>query len=152
MAQNLLVSCPASLSHADKLPKRIFNFGSQQCKYVTWYDARTLPLLYSRQILIRARTAELLASPELQVRLRSVHNMTLHHMLRCVAFALTLVTTQRNARIDSDPILAVLCVASLLLIAKKSLNLEMFAFRKLTQRKALASHCEPAFSLPQTDG
>ena len=44
--------------------------------------------------------------------------MTLHHMLRCIAFALTVVTMQRNARIDLDPILAFLCVASLRLIAK----------------------------------
>ena len=46
------------------LVKRVFNFGSQ-CKYVTWYDACTLPLF--TPILIRVRTAELLASPELQV-------------------------------------------------------------------------------------
>ena len=52
--------------------------------------------------------------------LRSVHNMMLHHMLCCVAFVLTLVTKQHNARIDSDPILAFLCVASLRLITKKS--------------------------------
>ena len=58
--------------------------------------------------------------------LRSVHNiMTLHHMLRCVAFTLTLVATQHNARIDLDPILAFLCVVSLHLIA---LNYEYLRF------------------------
>ena len=45
--------------------------------------------------------------------------MTLLHMLSCVTFALTLIATQCNARIDSDPILVFLCVASLRLIAKK---------------------------------
>ena len=62
--------------------------------------------------------------------------MTLYHMLRCVAFTLTLVATQRNARIDSDLILAFLYVASLRLIAKKLLK-QIFAFRKLAQRKDL---------------
>ena len=38
--------------------------------------------------------------------LRPVHNTTLHNVLRSIAFGLTLVGTQRNARIDSDPILA----------------------------------------------
>ena len=65
--------------------------------------------------------------------------MTLYHTLRCVAFALTLVAMQRNARIDSDPILAFLCFASLCLITRKLLKylLEIFAFHKLTQHKAL---------------
>ena len=58
------------------------------------------------------------------------------YILHYVAFALTLVATQCNARIDSDPILAFLCGASLRLIAKKSLKF-LIAFRKLTQCKAL---------------
>ena len=44
---------------------------------------------------------------------------SLYDELRCVAFASTLLQTQHDARIDSDPILAFLCVGSLRLIAKK---------------------------------
>ena len=45
--------------------------------------------------------------------------MTQNNALHCVAFALMLVETQYNARIDSDPILALPCVAFLRLVIKK---------------------------------
>ena len=54
---------------------------------------------------------------DIQYMLGPVHNTTLNNALRCVAFASTLVGTQRDARIDSDPIFAFLCVGSLRLIA-----------------------------------
>ena len=79
--------------------------------------------------------------------LRPVHNTTLYNALHCVAFALTLVGTQHNARIDLNPILAFLCIAFLCQIVKKSLKyliIQNFAFHKLTQ--GLASLCEPAFN------
>ena len=49
-----------------------------------------------------------------------VHNniMMLHNVLHCVATASTLVETQCNARIDSDPILVFLYVAFLRQIVK----------------------------------
>ena len=73
-------------------------------------------------------------------------NMTLHHMLRCVAITLTLVATQRNARINSDPILAFLCFASLRLIAKKALKvlIRNICVSQINATQSLASHCEPA--------
>ena len=40
-----------------------------------------------------------------------VHNMMLNNALHCAVFASTLVETQHNARIDSNPILAFPCVA-----------------------------------------
>ena len=39
-----------------------------------------------------------------------VHNTMQRPALRCVAFVLALITTQGNARIDLDPILASLCI------------------------------------------
>ena len=45
--------------------------------------------------------------------LRPVHNTALHNALCCVAFAFMLVGAQCNAGIDSDPILAFLCVVFL---------------------------------------
>ena len=60
----------------------------------------------------------------------------LHNALHCVAFALMLVAMQHDTRIDSDSILAFLCVVSWCLIAKKLLKILIRNF-KLTQRKAL---------------
>ena len=54
--------------------------------------------------------------------LRPVHNMTLNNALHCIAFASTLVEMHHDVRIDSDPILAFLCVAFLCLIVEKSLE------------------------------
>ena len=73
--------------------------------------------------------------------------MTLYHMLRCVAFVLTLVATQHNARIDLDPILAFLCFASLRLITKKSLKylIRSICVSQINATQGLASHYEPAF-------
>ena len=62
-----VVSCPASYGTQKKsLVKHVFNFGSQ-CKYMTWYDPRTLPLFMPN--LIHVFIAELLASPKLQLHL-----------------------------------------------------------------------------------
>ena len=55
------------------------------------------------------------------VVLRPVHNTTLNNALHCVGFASTLVETQYDARIDSDPILAFPCVAFLHQVIKKPL-------------------------------
>ena len=76
--------------------------------------------------------------------------MMLHHMLRCVTFTLTLVATQCNARIDSDPILVFLCVASLYLIAKKiaKIVIRNICVSQINAMQGLASHCEPAFRVP----
>ena len=52
--------------------------------------------------------------------LRPVYNTTLNSALRYVVFASTLVKTQHDARMDSDPILAFLCVVFLRLVVKKS--------------------------------
>ena len=49
-----------------------------------------------------------------------VHNATLNNALRCVIFTSTLVETQHDARIDSDPILAFPYIAFLRLVVKKS--------------------------------
>ena len=54
--------------------------------------------------------------------LRPVHNTTLNNALRCVIFVSTLVETQHDARIDSDPILAFPCVAFLRQVVKKPLT------------------------------
>ena len=79
--------------------------------------------------------------------LRLVYNMMLHHALHCVAFVSTLVTTQRNTRIDSDSILVFLCIAFLHLIAK-TLQIEIFAFRKPMQCMVQRHICEPTFRIP----
>ena len=59
--------------------------------------------------------------------------------MHCVAFASMLVEMHHDARIDLDPILVFLCVAFLRLSVEKLLEkiLEIFAFHKLTQCKAL---------------
>ena len=64
-----------------------------------------------------------------------IHNMTQGLVLHCIAFMLTLVVTQSNARIDLNFILV---VAFLHPVMKNSLT---FSFHKLdaTQRKGLAS-------------
>ena len=69
----------------------------------------------------------------------------LNNALCCIAFASTLVETQRNARIDSDPILAFLCVGSLCVIAKKSLKLlaSKNCVSRINTMQGLASLCEP---------
>ncbi len=56
--------------------------------------------------------------------------------MHCIAFASTLVETQRKARIDSDLILAFLCVVFLHQIVK-ILNYKCLRLTKLTQRKIL---------------
>ena len=80
---------------------------------------------------------------------RLVHNTTLNNALRCVVFASTLVETQHDARIDSDPILASPCVAFLRLVVKKSptflvINL---CISRINATQGLASLCEPSFSI-----
>ena len=50
--------------------------------------------------------------------LTRVYGMMLYNVLRCVDFALTLVGTQHNPRIDSDPMLVIVCVAFLRQIVK----------------------------------
>ena len=69
--------------------------------------------------------------------------------LRHVAFASTLVGTHRDARIDSDPIFAFLCVGSLRLIAKKSLKIlvRKFCVSRINATQGLASLREPALKL-----
>ena len=53
-------------------------------------------------------------------------------MLRCVAFASTLVEMHHDTRIDSDPILAFLCIAFLRLIVEKSLENVVRNFLRFT--------------------
>ena len=71
--------------------------------------------------------------------------MTQGFVLPRIAFALTLVATQSNAKIDSDSILAFLR-----LVMKKSRKFEYFHVsqvrRNATQRKGLVSYCEPGLS------
>ena len=65
---------------------------------------------------------------------------------RCVVFAATLVETQHDARIDSDPVLAFLCVAFLRLVVKKSpafLVINLCGSR-INATQGLGSLCEPA--------
>ena len=45
-----------------------------------------------------------------------------NNALGCIVFALMLVETQHNARIDSDPILAFPCVTFLRLVVKNPLT------------------------------
>ena len=58
------------------------------------------------------------------------------------------IDTHHNVMIDSDPILAFLCVAFLCLIMKLLQNFEYFHVsqnrRNTTQQRHLASHCEPS--------
>ena len=70
--------------------------------------------------------------------------MTQGFVLCHVAFVLTLVATQSNSRIDLDSILAFLR-----LVIKKLRNSNNFTFHKFdaTQRKGLASYCEPGLSV-----
>ena len=48
-----------------------------------------------------------------------VHNTMLNNALHYIVFALTLVETQHDARVDLDPILAFPCIAFLCLVIKK---------------------------------
>ena len=70
----------------------------------------------------------------------------LNNALRCVAFASTLVETHYDARIDSDPILAFLCIAFLCLIIEKSLEkiVRNVCVSQINATQGLASLCEPA--------
>ena len=81
--------------------------------------------------------------------LRPVHNTTLNNALRYVIFASMLVEMQHDARIDSDPILAFLCVMFLRLVVKKSPAFEIInlCVSRINAMQGLASLCEPAFSL-----
>ena len=70
---------------------------------------------------VRLAIGQLLMHLKLEKRakttlLRRVHNTTQGLALRRVSRALTLVATHWNARIDSDPISAFLCVAFMRLI------------------------------------
>ena len=82
--------------------------------------------------------------------LRPVHNnMTLNNVLCCVVFVSTLVETQHDARIDSDPILTFPCVAFLRLVVKNPptflvINL---CISRINVTQSLVSLCEPAFRL-----
>ena len=70
----------------------------------------------------------------------------LNNALHCIAFTSTLVETQRDARIDSDPILAFPCAAFLHLIIKKSpiFLVINFCVSRVNVMQGLASLCEPA--------
>ena len=73
----------------------------------------------------------------------------LNNALRYVVFASTLVETQHDARIDSDPILAFPCVVFLRLVVKKSpaflvINL---CVSRINTTQGLVSLCEPALRL-----
>ena len=70
-------------------------------------------------ILILADLWSQILIPTMQVlldfsdeELRLVHNTMRHNVLCCVAFTLTLVAMQRDARIDSDSILTFLLLGS----------------------------------------
>ena len=64
--------------------------------------------------------------------------------LHCVAFTSMLIETHHNSRIDSDPILAFVCVAFLCLTGEKSLE-KFFGVSRINATQGLASLCEPAF-------
>ena len=77
--------------------------------------------------------------------LRPVHNTTLNNALRCVVFVSTLVETQHDARIDSDPILASSCIAFLRLVIKDPrLWVINLCVSQINATQCLASLCEPA--------
>ena len=61
----------------------------------------------------------------------TVHNMMQRSALHCVVLAFEFAATQWNTRIDSDPILAFLCVASLCLVTKNHEFVNIFTLRKL---------------------
>ena len=74
--------------------------------------------------------------------------MTLNNALRCVIFASMLAETQHDTRIDSDPILAFLCIAFLHQVVKKPptflvINL---CVSRINVTQILASLCELALS------
>ena len=69
--------------------------------------------------------------------LRPVHNTTLNNGLRCIVFTSTLVETQHDTRIDSDPILGFPCTACLRLVVKNPRIFFSNKFVRLTQRKVL---------------
>ena len=76
--------------------------------------------------------------------------MTLNNALHCVVFASTLVEMQHDARIDSDPILALPCVVFLHLVVKKPptfLVINLCALR-INATQGLASLYEPALRVP----
>ena len=74
--------------------------------------------------------------------LRPVHNMTQGPTLHCILF------TQGNARIDSDPTLALLCVAFCIWLRKVENSWIFSCHATSTQCTtcALALYCEPAFT------
>ena len=76
---------------------------------------------------------DLIGPSQILAMLRPVHNIMQRPMLHCVMLAFELAATQRNARIDSDPILA---AAFLRLVTKNREFVNIFALRKLnaTQR------------------
>ena len=80
--------------------------------------------------------------------IRPVHNTILNNALRCVVFTSTLIETQHDARIDSNPILAFPCIAFLHLVIKKpptflAINL---CVSRINAMQGLASLCEPAYT------
>ena len=75
--------------------------------------------------------------------------MTLINALRYIVFASTLVETQNEARIDSDPIFAFPCVAFLRLVVKNPLTFLVInlCVSRINAMQGLASLCEPTFML-----
>ena len=68
-------------------------------------------------------------------------NRALHNALRCVAFASTLVATQRGARVDSHSIFAFLRLAPRI---RQRLLIRKFRVSHINATQGLASYCEPA--------
>ena len=64
-----------------------------------------------------------------------------------ITFMLTLVETQRDARIDSDPILVFLCVAFLRQVSAKIFNYKILCFENYNAMQDLASLCELALNV-----
>ena len=75
---------------------------------------------------------------------RPVHNTTQNNALRYVVFASTLVEKKHDARIDSNPILAFLCVAFLRLVKNPDLFLVInLCISRINATRGIASLCEP---------
>ena len=68
----------------------------------------------------------------------------------CIALALALIAMQQNARIDSEPILAFLCIAFLRLVTKHYKFMKIFALCKLDAMQCMRTcitYCEPALTV-----
>ena len=104
-------------------------------------------LIYIQRVINQIHSTQRQPICSLQGSLRPAHNTMLNNALHCVVFASTLVETQHNARIDSDPILVFPCVAFLHLVLK---NPQLFlvinlCISRINATQDLASLCEPAF-------